>query len=43
MANWNRKVCTTCNKKSRHNQNNQCINCVTNKQKKGIESDTTSV
>lgn len=31
-------LCNICNKKSRHNQKNECINCVTNKEKvKGVE------
>ena len=37
-----RAMCNICNKKSRHNQRGECINCVTNKSKV-IESDTTSV
>lgn len=36
-------LCPNCKRRTRHNQRNECINCVTNKQKKVIESDTTSV
>lgn len=36
-----RKICNTCNRKTRHNKSGQCINCVTNKSK--IQSDVVSV
>ena len=28
-----RALCNICNRKSRHNQRGQCINCVTNKKR----------